>query len=329
MAVNTNQVMMDIKSNEFHKIYLLCGEESFLRRTYRDRLLKALVAPGDTLNFSRMQGRDTDVAKLIDLAETLPFMALHRVILCEDTGFFTKKDDKLANYLKEVSDSTILIFNESEANRSVGPTRAVLNEGAFIECSTPSESVLEQWILGKLKTAGLKMTRDAWTEFVGRTGASMELMDHESDKLISYCYGREGVTLQDVLEVTSGVSVEQIFKLLDGIAMKNLNEVMKYYRPMIEAKVDPIYIIGTMQTIFRQTLYMREMADDHFDVTNIAKTFGKKDFAVRKSLSIAKAFTIDEMKGFLSYVARMDTAAKTGRMDARTALESVFIKSCS
>ena len=77
----------DIKSGEFKQIYLLYGEEAFLKNSYKNRLKEAIIGD-DTMNFARFEGKGLDVDELIRLADTMPFFAEHRLILIEDSGFF-------------------------------------------------------------------------------------------------------------------------------------------------------------------------------------------------------------------------------------------------
>ena len=41
----------DIKSGQLKQIYLLYGEEAYLRKQYRDRMKNALAAEGDSMNY--------------------------------------------------------------------------------------------------------------------------------------------------------------------------------------------------------------------------------------------------------------------------------------
>ena len=97
-------IQEDIKKQEFKPVYLLFGEEAYLRQQYKQMLLKALVPENDTMNFSRYEGRKVEPRQIIDLAETMPFFASKRVILLENTGFFKNKCVELAEYLKQVPD---------------------------------------------------------------------------------------------------------------------------------------------------------------------------------------------------------------------------------
>lgn len=75
------------KNRQFKKIYLLTGEEVYLRNQYRKRLREALIDPEDTMNCSVFEGKNINPREVIDLAETMPFFAERRVILIDDSGF--------------------------------------------------------------------------------------------------------------------------------------------------------------------------------------------------------------------------------------------------
>ena len=107
----------DIKTGNFKQIYLLYGEERYLRRQYRDRLKSALCQEGDTMNTHMYEGKDISVGEVIDLAETLPFFADRRVIFIENSGLFKAGGEKMAEYLSEPNPTTTFVFVESEIDK--------------------------------------------------------------------------------------------------------------------------------------------------------------------------------------------------------------------
>ena len=42
----------DIKTGNFKPVYLLYGEEAYLKKQYRDRITKAIFPDGDTVNYA-------------------------------------------------------------------------------------------------------------------------------------------------------------------------------------------------------------------------------------------------------------------------------------
>ena len=61
----------DLKTGQFKQIYLLYGEEGYLKRQYRDRFIKAMLPDGDTMNYAHYEGKNINVREVIDLAERL------------------------------------------------------------------------------------------------------------------------------------------------------------------------------------------------------------------------------------------------------------------
>lgn len=96
----------DIKTGNFKQIYLLYGEERYLKNQYTTRLRKALCQDGDEMNTHFYQGKDFSLGQVIDLAETLPFLAERRVMFFKDTGLFKAGGEKLAEYLANPNDTT-------------------------------------------------------------------------------------------------------------------------------------------------------------------------------------------------------------------------------
>ena len=87
----------DIKTGNFKPVYLLYGEEAYLKKQYRDRITKAIFPDGDTVNYAYYEGKGINPGELIDLAETMPFFAKCRLIVVENSGFFKNATPDLAD----------------------------------------------------------------------------------------------------------------------------------------------------------------------------------------------------------------------------------------
>ena len=123
----------DIKNKQFKNIYLLTGEEIYLRNQYRKRLREALLDPEDTMNYASFEGKNINPKEVIDLAETMPFFADRRVIEISDSGFAKNACPELAEYIPEIPDSTCIILTESEVDKRGKFYKAVKNNGRVVE----------------------------------------------------------------------------------------------------------------------------------------------------------------------------------------------------
>ena len=91
----------DLKTGQLNKVYLLYGEEAYLKKQYKDKLRNAMVSPDDNMNYAYYEGKGININEVIDLAETLPFFADIRVLMIENSGFFKNKCEELADYIEK------------------------------------------------------------------------------------------------------------------------------------------------------------------------------------------------------------------------------------
>ena len=136
------QLLNDLKQQTFKSVYLLCGEEAYLRNQYKKRLKDAMTDEGDTMNYSYYEGKDVNPRAVIDMAETLPFFAERRVLMIENSGFFKNKCDELADYVSSIPESTCLIFVETEIDKRSRLYKEVKKYGRVVEFGIQKEDTL-------------------------------------------------------------------------------------------------------------------------------------------------------------------------------------------
>ncbi|MBQ8821862.1 MAG: DNA polymerase III subunit delta, partial [Lachnospiraceae bacterium] len=174
----------DIKSGQFKPVYLLFGEERYLRKQYRDKLKKALCAPDDNMNNHFYDGKGISVGEIIDLAETMPFLAERRVIFIDNSGLFKSGGELLAEYLGGQNDTTVFVFTESEVDKRSKLFKAASANGCVVDFAVQDENTLKRWIAGMLGREGKKITENNVQLFLTKTGTDMENIHMELEKLV-------------------------------------------------------------------------------------------------------------------------------------------------
>lgn len=152
----------DIKNNDFKKVYLLFGEEAFLKKSYKNRLREA-ITQGDTMNYNYYEGKGINVNEIISLSDTMPFFADRRLILMEDSGWFKGGPgaDEMCAYIENIPDTTCLLFVETEVDKrsrmyKAVKSMAILQNGASGQCPA--------WKMGSRNT-GKKWKKDNWPDY--------------------------------------------------------------------------------------------------------------------------------------------------------------------
>ncbi len=319
------QINEDIRQQHFRQVYLLYGQERYLRRQYRDKLQKALCQEGDTMNTHFFEGKDVSVEEIVDLAETLPFFADRRVIFITDSGLFKSGGEKMAEYLSNPSESAYFVFTESEVDKRSKLYKAVQSKGYAAEFAEQDERTLARWAAGILGRENLRITENTVQLFLGKTGTDMENIQMELEKLICYCMGREVVTEEDVEAVCTVRISNHIFDMINAIAAGQQRQALELYYDLLALKEPPMRILFLIARQCNMLLQVKELAAKGFDSRTIASKIGVPPFVAGKYLGQAAKFRPAALRGAVEKCVEAEEAVKTGRLNDRMSVEILIL----
>ena len=316
----------EIKTGEFRQVYLLLGEEAYLRNQYRDKLKKALLGDGDAMNFHYFEGKDVSPGEVIDLAETMPFLAERRVLVLENTGLFAHGGEMLADYLKEPAPTAYFVFVEESAENRSKLYKAVTAKGRAVEFKTQDEAVLQRWILGILKKEGMNITGRDLAFFLEKTGSDMENIRGELEKLLCYCMGRDVVTAKDIEEICTKQISNQIFDMINAIAEKKQRKAMDLYYDLLTLKEPPMRILYLITRQFNMLLQVKELKNRGCDASTIGEKVGLAGFIARKYVAQAARFRTADLRRAVEDCVEAEEAVKTGKMNDVMSVELLIVR---
>lgn len=315
----------DIKTGEFKQIYLLYGEEAFLKNIYKNRLKEAIIGD-DTMNFARFEGKGLDVDELIRLADTMPFFAERRLILVEDSGFFKSASDALVQYLPSMPDTTILLFVETEVDKRNRLYKKVKDMGYAAELNRQDSAQLARWAGGILTREQKKITKHTMELFLSMAGDDMENIRMELEKLISYTLGREVITDEDVLAVCTVQVTNRIFEMVSAIVNRQPRKAMDLYEDLLTLKEPPMRILFLIARQFNQLLQVKDLMGKGMDKGTIASKLKMQPFVVGKTMPQARQFGREQILSYVEFCVETEEAVKSGRLQDRLAVELLITR---
>lgn len=316
----------DLKDRNFRKVYLLFGEEDFLKKSYKNQLRDA-IAGEDTMNYNYFQGKGLDVKEIISLADTMPFFADRRLILLEDTGFFkSAAGEELVDYLPQMPDSTCMIFVESEVDKRNRLYKKVKDLGYAAELSRQDASQLARWAGRILAKDGKKITGRTMELFLASAGDDMENIHMELEKLICYVGDREVVTDEDVQAICTVHVTSRIFDMVGAIVAGNTRKAMDLYEDLLTLKEPPMRILYLIARQFNQILQVKELMGKGMERSAIASKLKLQPFVVSRTMPQARAFTREQILSYVDLCVESEEAVKTGRLQDRLAVELLIAK---
>lgn len=316
----------DLKNNQFKGVYLLYGEEAYLKRLYKNKLRAALTAPDDSMNYTYYEGKGINPNEIIDMAETMPFMAEKRLIVIENSGFFKNKCDELADYFEDPSDSTCFVFVEAEVDKRSRLYKRVKERGRIAELNAQDEKSLVRWIVGSLNKENKKITQSAAALFLTKTGADMENIQKELEKLICYVGERDSINIEDVEAICTTVITNNIFEMIDAIAKKQQKKALELYYDLLTLKEPPMRILFLITRQFNLLLQVKDLARLGFNTAETAKKAGLHSFVAGKYVSQSKSFDSKWLADAVEICAGTEEAVKTGRINDILSVELLIVQ---
>ena len=324
----------ELKEGAFRRVYLLCGEQAYLRIQNRDRLRAALLGDGDEMNVSVYSGMDVTAREVIDEAQTLPFFADRRVILLENSVFFSKKasveSDALAAFIPDIPESASLVFVEESPDKRKKLYKAIQKNGFVLNCEDLSSQMLGRWTGGLFKKAGLMIDGPTLNRFLETVGEDMMNIVSESEKLIAYCMGRESVTAADIEAVCSPRLKDRIFEMIGAVSRRQKDKALAIYMELISLRTPSQVILTLLQREFSRLVQVKELQEARESEAEIAKSVGLSPWIVKKNyLPIARNLDGRRLTRSLQLCLQADQDYKSGLMDAGLAVEMTIIRLCS
>ncbi len=316
----------DLKTGNFKQVYLLFGEENYLKKQYKDRLTKALISDGDTMNYAYYEGKGIDVKEIIDLSETMPFFSERRLIVIENSGFFKNATAELAEYMKEIPETTYFIFVETELDKRGKMFKAVKDKGRIVELARQDEKTLVRWIYGNVKKEGKQIAESTIYYLLSKCGTDMENLQKEMEKLFCYTLNNDVINMEDIDAICTTQITNEIFDMVNAVAEKKQKRALDRYYNLLALKEPAMRILYLLSRQFRLLMEVKEMAGEGYDKKTIASKAGLHPYAVGKYIEQSRSFSQEELRKILEESVDIEERVKTGRLGDVLAVELFIVK---
>lgn len=314
-----------IKDNEFSKNYLLCGEEDYLRKLYKDKLKSAIIGDNLTMNYSYYEGKNIDPSEVIDEANTLPFFSDRKLIIIENSEFFSVQNN-LADNLSGFPESTIIIFIEEKVDKRTKLYKQIKKLGTVTDFKKLSERNLEIFIASLLKKDKMRITTRNVAYLLEKIGPNMVNIVSEVEKLISYAYGREEITKADIDAVCTEQTEGKIFQMIDAITNKDIDTALDLYYDLLELNESPNSILFLLSRHFKILIQTKDLYKRGVGNNEIARKAGVNSYFVNKYISQGRKFYMNTLENNLSLCNTTEADIKTGNQQAQLGVEVLIIQ---
>ncbi len=333
------ELKQQLSGGRFYPVYLICGEQDFLRHENMKLIREAILGAGDTMNSTVLNGPEIRAADVIETAQTLPFFADHRVVTITETEFFKhagEDAERLNSYLQELPETTHLIFEEISPNKACRLYKTVSKLGYVLCCDlagtdyVPPQDMrrLQEWIAGLFAERDLRISNQTLNLFLTYSGTDMLAIRSQKEKVAAYCWGRGEVCPEDIRAVCTPVVKDRIFDMIRFIAEGKREEALSVYMDLQKLQTPPQVILSLMIRQYSQLLQIREMSDSMRD-EDISDALKLNRWALTNRLKpLTRGRSVEDFERFLTLCLDADYAYKNGKISPELATERLIVQ-CS
>ncbi len=318
-----------IEEQSFSNIHLLYGPEDYLRLQFRDNLVKAMGGVPGSLSYTRFTGKDVDAKEVIDLADTLPFMAERRVILVEETGWFKNGNSEIEEYIEAgVNPDTCIVFCEKEIDKKRKIYTLTKNTGVISEFMNQTETTLNSWIRSRMNASGITIGPSEASYLINLAGTDMSNLAAEIEKLTSYCLMKGRAGREDIDTVCSRCVENRIFDMCENIALGKPKRAVEEYQDLISLKEKPMGILIRVQRHFEMLLTFKDLdLKKKYSDKELSEFIKRPEWTISKSIRPqVRFYSRKDLSNILSMLVDLQADIVNGLISDEIVIEVAIAK---
>lgn len=254
-----DRLKRELKEGRPGSLYVLYGEEDYLREHYLNLLQKKTVDKGmEGFNLHIFQGAELEMNALSEAVEAMPIMSERSMVVVWDWDLFKNEDrrERMLALLEDLPEYVCLVFvydtMEFKPNGNTKLGKALKQRGVLVECGRQLQSDLNNWMRRRLAKRWEKEIDGATAEYLTfLCGGLMTNLAGELDKAGAYARGKK-VTKGDIDAVCDPVLDARAFQMTDALTSGNYDRAMELLGQLLRMGESPVYILSALGRQLRQ-----------------------------------------------------------------------------
>lgn len=297
-------------------VYVLYGEEDFLRREARARLEPFLLEGADRdFALASYEGDTADWSVVRSELETLPFLSPRRIVVVEQADdFVSEHRSKLEAYVAKPSAGTLILEMRSWPSNT--KLAKALGAEVAISCKAPTGRELTAWCIQRAHEAyGKKLAGAAAQLLVTLSDPALGLLDQELAKLASYVGARAGIVENDVAELVGRNREAEVFKIFEAVGQGNSVKAFGILAQLKQDGEDVHRIFGAFSWQLRRLAQAHRQIAAGTPINRALLDVGVKEFALHQTEQLMRHLGQRRLDALFDWMLEIDLGFK-GDSDA-------------
>jgi len=343
----------EINENSLQPVYLICGQEAFLKKLLLDHITKLyLKTDVNEFNYTKIKQQDLSPNAVVNEANQLPFFTDKRILIIEDPAFIkckaaTKDSSKdedteetkesntvnFSSFIEYLSNPNpgcllILYFNSKAPDKRDKTVKAINELNAFINIEKADDGESRRILESIAEKNKKSVTVAVINQIISGCSGGLTQQINEMNKLITYS-GNETALSPKMAEDILSTNIEVvIFNLIDHIAQKEIIKAVGEYREILNQGSNPFIVLSMIIRQYRQLLLYKTYYDEKMPPSAIMQTLGIRYSGIFEKIQRqARAYTKDQLMDIFGLLQKADLDTKsTSSVETATIIEDLIVK---
>lgn len=324
-----------IKSKDFYPIYLICGNEDYLKKNYTDTIASKNIEPAfESFNLQKFDGKNLDLGDVFEQASIMPMMSDKRCIIVEDyklEGISERDFGLICDYAESSPETSIVIFLQKNTEFSLTKAKKaadiISKHGAVCVLNKRTGNDLIKPLITTASKQGCTLSVQMANYLVSLVGDDSNVLMNELQKVCGYA-GPVEITKNHIDAVAVKTDEAKIYDLTKALMGKDFDKAYKVLHTLLKSKVSPEYILGTIVSTYvdmyrgKVSLSCGGRADElagDFD-------YGKRAFALTNGARDASKTDLPTLRKCLDVLSEADMKLKKSFDDETIVLEQLMVR---
>lgn len=330
-----DELRRDISGKNFAPVYLLFGDDSYLKNHYKDTLAKKASDGDPFFNLQKFEC-DCELQEVFDALNQYPMMAERKSVVLSDFDFSKGDFERFLDLISSSNDTSVLIicfdaidFDAKKGNKEKKIISAVEKVGG--KCAEINHRSITALV--KMLSDGAKKRQCNFGEIAARhlidiVGTDLSTLKNELDKLCAYV--GSGDISKDVVEQIAVKSVDaSVYEYVKLILSGNISAALTSLDEMFFMRVEPMVILSVTATSFvdiHRAYTANLKGATKSDIADDFKYPKNKLFLIDRAQQNIKKFNNEKLRLCIDCIAKADKSLKNFGAEPRTLLEQLTVK---
>lgn len=333
-SISEIELKKQIKSDDFSRVYLIYGNESYLKHHYYNLLVKKAVDK-DFADFNlHIFASPTDMKEVIYAAEAMPMMSERTCVVIKDLKLSDFNEDerkRLIDFILDIPETCVVIIcfltTEAEGKGWKDLLNVCDKNGSVLRLDKMGRADLIKYVTKGAMSRGCTIEYSVANYFINFVGDDFTYVLNELEKLCAFV-GVGSITKAHIDTITVKNTEVKIFELSNNLVSGRCEQAFSILDSLLKQREEPISIMGTIIICYVDMYRAKVASNSGHRPEELLKVFnyGKSDFRLRNGAKNSSKLSIGMLRESLEVLAKADESLKSTMIDQRIIIEEAMTK---